>query len=90
VTGALAQETQKSLQLQQAKQKDQVTNREAHERLKAEGFYPGPLDGIFGQETEEALREYQKAQGLKATGSLTQETEKRLRAKQGQKGGKQQ
>jgi peptidoglycan hydrolase-like protein with peptidoglycan-binding domain len=90
VTGALTQETQKELQSQQAKQKGQVTIREAQERLKAEGFYPGPVDGIFGQETEEALREYQKAQGLKVTGSLTQETEKKLMTKQGQKGGKQQ
>ena len=87
VTGALTQETQKSLQSQQAKQKDQVTIREAQERLKAEGFYAGPVDGLFGQETEEALREYQKAQGLKVTGSLTQETEKQLLAKPGQKGG---
>jgi peptidoglycan hydrolase-like protein with peptidoglycan-binding domain len=90
VTGALTPETQKSLQAQQEKQQGQVTVREAQQYLKAEGFYAGPVDGIFGPETEEALREYQRAQGLQVTGSLTQETEQHLLARQAQKGGQQQ
>jgi peptidoglycan hydrolase-like protein with peptidoglycan-binding domain len=42
--------------------------------LKAHGHDPGPLDGVMGQRTQEALRAYQKAQHLQATGRIDQET----------------
>lgn len=89
VTGALTPETQKSLQAQQTKQQGQVTVREAQQHLKAAGFYAGPVDGNFGPGTEEALRKYQQAQGLQVTGSLTQETEQHLLARQAPQGGQQ-
>jgi len=41
--------------------------------LKRAGFDPGPIDGIIGSKTKEAVRAYQKANGL-ATGAITLET----------------
>lgn len=79
VTGALTQETQQALAHSQQKgpqqaekAMDQNLIRQAQERLKEAGFYTGPVDGAYGPKTEEALREYQQAKGLKETGSLTQ------------------
>jgi len=40
--------------------------------LKA-GFNPGPIDGVLGTQTKEAVTAYQKAHGL-ATGAITLET----------------
>ena len=42
--------------------------------LNREGYYPGPMDGVFGQNTTAALRKYQSAKGLRAVGKLTYET----------------
>jgi peptidoglycan hydrolase-like protein with peptidoglycan-binding domain len=75
-------------QQQGSQQQDQIAIREAQQQLKSLGLYDGPIDGLFGPKTEEALREYQQAQGLEVTGSLTQETEKRLMGEKAeQKGG---
>lgn len=41
--------------------------------LAAAGFNPGPADGVFTDQTETALKEYQKEEGL-AVGGLTYET----------------
>ena len=41
--------------------------------LAAAGFNPGPIDGVIGRETSEAVRRFQKAKGL-AQGYLTIET----------------
>jgi peptidoglycan hydrolase-like protein with peptidoglycan-binding domain len=48
--------------------------RQAQERLKEAGFNPGPVDGQFGVQTKEAIKEYQKAQGLAQTGQLDEPT----------------
>jgi len=48
--------------------------REAQERLKEAGFNPGPLDGQFGAQTKDAIKEYQKAHGLPQTGQLDEPT----------------
>ncbi len=45
--------------------------------LKAQGFNPGPIDGIYGPRTRAALHKFQKAKGI-ATGALTKETIKAL------------
>ncbi len=41
------------------------------------GFNPGPIDGIYGSQTRNALRSYQQKNGL-ATGGLTMGTLKKL------------
>jgi peptidoglycan hydrolase-like protein with peptidoglycan-binding domain len=94
VTGALTKETHQALM--QSKQRgpqqaekamEQNLIRQAQERLKEDGFYTGAIDGAYGPETEEALREYQKAKGLQVTGSLNQETRQTLlQSSQQQKG----
>jgi peptidoglycan hydrolase-like protein with peptidoglycan-binding domain len=48
--------------------------RQAQERLKEAGFNPGPADGQLGVQTKEAIKEYQKAQGLPQTGQLDEPT----------------
>ena len=48
--------------------------RQAQERLKEAGFNPGPADGQLGIQTKEAIKEYQKAQGLPQTGQLDEPT----------------
>ena len=45
--------------------------------LKAKGLYNGPIDGIYGRLTKEAVKAYQKQNGL-AVGGLTHETMKSL------------
>jgi peptidoglycan hydrolase-like protein with peptidoglycan-binding domain len=65
---------------QQAMNQEQV--RQAQERLKEAGFDPGPIDGVFGERTKEALREYQKAHALPQTGRLDESTRQRLMAQQ--------
>jgi hypothetical protein len=52
--------------------------RQAQERLQAAGFAPGPADGTLGSKTREALRQYQRAKGLRATGALDAATQKAL------------
>ncbi len=42
--------------------------------LNSAGYYPGPMDGVFGHNTMNALRKYQTAKGLPAIGKLTYET----------------
>ena len=44
-------------------------------KLVERGFYPGPVDGIFGKKTVSAGREFQETQGfLKVTGVVNGET----------------
>jgi peptidoglycan hydrolase-like protein with peptidoglycan-binding domain len=42
--------------------------------LKQHGHDPGPIDGVNGPRTVSALKAYQKAQGLEATGRLDDAT----------------
>jgi peptidoglycan hydrolase-like protein with peptidoglycan-binding domain len=65
---------------QQHMSQDQV--RQAQERLKEAGFDPGPIDGLLGEQTKQALREYQKAHGLRQTGQLDESTRESLMVQQ--------
>jgi murein L,D-transpeptidase YcbB/YkuD len=47
--------------------------------LKNAGFQPGPIDGKMGQRTQNALRRFQKANGLTADGWLDKKTWELLR-----------
>ncbi|MBF2078614.1 MAG: glucose-6-phosphate dehydrogenase assembly protein OpcA [Synechococcales cyanobacterium T60_A2020_003] len=44
------------------------------------GFYDGPIDGIHGNVTKEAIRDAQKHYGLRITGRMDPETVDRLRS----------
>lgn len=46
--------------------------------LKAHGHDPGPIDGVMGRRTQDALRAYQTAQHLKVTGRIDEATLDRL------------
>lgn len=52
--------------------------REAQEALKSQGHDPGPIDGVLGSQTRQALREFQSKNGLKQTGNLDAETKQKL------------
>lgn len=49
-----------------------VTNLQS--RLKSLGFDPGPIDGIFGSKSEEAVKAYQQSRGLASTGIVDSTT----------------
>jgi peptidoglycan hydrolase-like protein with peptidoglycan-binding domain len=46
--------------------------------LKDKGHDPGEVDGVMGQKTQSALRDFQKKEGLKETGRLDSETASKL------------
>jgi peptidoglycan hydrolase-like protein with peptidoglycan-binding domain len=52
--------------------------RRAQEALKAEGHDPGPIDGVMGPKTKEAVRGFQKQENLQETGRLDRETIEKL------------
>lgn len=47
---------------------------EAQERLKASGFDPGSIDGKYGWKTEQAVKRFQVARGLRIDGIIGRET----------------
>lgn len=53
---------------------DRNAVREAQRALNDKGFPAGAADGIMGPHTEQALRQFQQAQGLDTTGALDQQT----------------
>jgi len=62
-----------------AKMSDQSSRvRRAQEALKSEEHDPGPIDGVMGPKTQEALRQYQKQENFKQTGRLDQDTMSKL------------
>lgn len=46
--------------------------------LKDKGHDPGDVDGVMGAKTKSALKDFQKAQGIKESGSLDNETMTKL------------
>jgi peptidoglycan hydrolase-like protein with peptidoglycan-binding domain len=46
--------------------------------LKDKGHDPGDVDGKMGPKTEQAIRDYQQKEGLKATGRMDTETASKL------------
>ncbi len=52
--------------------------KQVQEALKDKGFDPGPIDGVMGQKTQEALKSFQQSKNLKVTGRLDSETAQQL------------
>ena len=48
--------------------------RQVQQALAQEGFDPGPIDGLMGNMTRQAVRDFQQARGLAQGGTLTRET----------------
>lgn len=55
---------------------DQI--RQAQEKLQQEGHNPGPIDGVWGPQTQAAVKEFQQAKNIQVTGQLDQQTMKEL------------
>ena len=52
----------------------------AQRLLKAHGLYQGPVDGVFGPATEEAVRRFEAKQGRAETGRITPSLMSQMRA----------
>lgn len=63
---------------QKAMDKEQIKS--FQEAVKATGEDPGPIDGVIGHRTRSALRAFQKANDLKDTGLLDDQTAEQLTA----------
>jgi peptidoglycan hydrolase-like protein with peptidoglycan-binding domain len=48
--------------------------RQVQEKLNAIGYHAGSVDGVLGPQTESALRRFQRAQNLDATGHIDSKT----------------
>lgn len=57
---------------------DNVTVREAQKKLQMSGYDPGPIDGIWGKKTENAIKKYQYDNELPETGNLDSPTLKKM------------
>ena len=55
---------------------DQI--RSAQQALQGTGMNPGPIDGVLGPRTQQAVRDYQKQQNLPQTGQLDTATLQKL------------
>ena len=53
-------------------------NKQVQQKLKNLGYYKGKIDGIFGPQTKTAVRNFQKAWGLKVDGIVGTQTLKAL------------
>jgi peptidoglycan hydrolase-like protein with peptidoglycan-binding domain len=62
---------------------DAATVRDAQRVLAERGYYPGPIDGVIGPATREALVTFQRAQNLAPTGGLNARTLAALGVPQG-------
>src|SRR5689334_10461079 len=52
--------------------------RQAQQKLKDDGDYTGQVDGKMGPKTAQALKKFQKSNGLRQTGRLDQQTASKL------------
>jgi len=55
-----------------------VTPKSIQTTLKNAGFYSGAIDGKIGRKTKEAIKEFQKANGLKPDGIVGRQTWSKL------------
>jgi len=52
--------------------------KEVQRRLTLIGYRPGPADGLFGRQTVQAVKSFQRQVGLKATGRIDRSILQRL------------
>lgn len=52
--------------------------RQLQQKLKEQGLYNGPIDGILGPQSRRALEQFQEQQGFEGNGSLDQQTAQAL------------
>jgi peptidoglycan hydrolase-like protein with peptidoglycan-binding domain len=52
--------------------------KKVQETLRDKGFDPGPIDGVMGSQTRQAISQYQKSENLPVTGHLDGETAGKL------------
>jgi peptidoglycan hydrolase-like protein with peptidoglycan-binding domain len=52
--------------------------KEAQQALKDKGYDPGPVDGVMGSKTKEAIKSFQSASNLQSTGTLDAQTAEKL------------
>jgi len=52
----------------------QQTVREVQQKLNEKGYQAGAVDGIMGQQTQQALQEFQRSQNISGAGQLNQQT----------------
>ncbi|WP_319524307.1 peptidoglycan-binding protein [uncultured Desulfosarcina sp.] len=50
----------------------------AQDRLQELGYQPGPADGVMGQKTQNAVKKFQRDQGLPETGHIDDKTYQRM------------
>ena len=50
------------------------TVRKVQQALREKGHNPGAIDGVYGPQTAQALREFQRSQSLVASGRMDQDT----------------
>jgi peptidoglycan hydrolase-like protein with peptidoglycan-binding domain len=74
--GAL--ESQQTKRSSKAGMVKQMSIKQIQTALKGAGFYKGLVDGKMGSQTRQAIREFQKANGLKADGIVGKRTAERL------------
>lgn len=55
-----------------------ITTKNIQKALYNAGFYKGKIDGVMGEKTKEAIKEFQKANGLKVDGVVGKKTWERL------------
>jgi Putative peptidoglycan binding domain len=60
--------------------------KKAKEALKAKGLSTGPMDGVLDGKTQQALRDFQKANKLPVTGNLDPQTAEKLGVTLNEKG----
>jgi peptidoglycan hydrolase-like protein with peptidoglycan-binding domain len=56
-----------------------VQIQQAQQELKSKGLYNGPIDGVASPETQTAIAQFQRQNGLPQTAMLDQQTLARLR-----------
>lgn len=58
--------------------KSKLSMKEVQTALRNAGFYKGPIDGKIGTKTREAIKQFQKANDLKADGMVGKRTANKL------------